>query len=122
MHILIDTGVIRIPFPSSYRIPPITFASCFSRRALSIPTTSHILVSATYNQLGFFYIATANVWYPRFHAHLRRADVPTNLFSMKKMILSLIAKPVPEIASRLVSNLRPAVSVPSHGTDTMLVW
>lgn len=53
--------------------------------------------------------------------------MPTNLFFMKK-ILSLIAKPVPEIASRLGvefetpdERTRPAVSVPSHGIDTMLV-
>jgi hypothetical protein len=30
------------------------FASCLCRRILSIPTTSHILVSATYNHLGSF--------------------------------------------------------------------
>jgi hypothetical protein len=102
MHILIESGVIGIPLPILIIafLPPY-FASCFSRRTLSIPTTSHILVSATYNHLGSFHIATANVWYPRFHAHLCRADVPTNLFFMENRYLSLIAKPVREIASRL---------------------
>ncbi len=100
MHILID-GCHWNTTPSHlhHRIPPLRIM--FLPTHMSIPTTSHSLFSATYNH-QLVYIATASVWYPRFHAHLRHAEVPTNLFSWKKDITKL----VPEIASPLVSNLR----------------
>lgn len=93
---------IHPPFRSSSIafLSPSPSHTCLCRRILSIPTTSHILFSATYNHLGSSYIATANAWYPRFFWHIYRcADVPTNLFFMKKIILSLIARLAAEIAS-----------------------
>ena len=51
MHILIDR-VLEYPILIIAFLLP--FASFFSRRTLSIPTTPHILFSATYNHLGSF--------------------------------------------------------------------
>jgi len=53
MHILID-GYWNTPSHLIVAFLPPPFASFFSRLTLSIPTTSHILFSATYNQLGSF--------------------------------------------------------------------